>query len=342
MDPFGSPARNLTIAVLYMMVVMMVATASYVADGWSFGDALYMVILTIYTVGYGEVRPIDTALLRAITISTIVLGCTGMIYLTGSLVQFITVTQLERVLSPRRMQCQIDKLRNHVVICGFGRMGQMLARALKAGGAHFVVLERNPQRVALARDQNYLCLEQDATDEVSLKAAGLERARALATVLPDDAANVFITLSARNMNRSLEIIARGEAPSTESKLLHAGANKVVLPTHIGAERIAEMILYPEVTGLVGGSATTRDFESTLDTLGLRIETFVAADSGALAGRTVEAVERDAGGSFLIVQLNRQHGETVRQPSGETRIDAGDGVVVIGRGGFANLFETEAG
>jgi len=340
MDPFGSPLRNLTIAILYMLVVMVLATVSYLAVGWSLGDALYMVILTIYTVGYQEVRPIDTAMLRGITITTIVLGCTGMIYLTGSLVQFITITQLQQVLSPKRMQSQIDKLKDHVVICGFGRMGQMLSRALKAGGARFVILEQDSQRAALARDQGFLCLEHDATDESALKAVGVERARALASVLPNDAANVFITLSARNMNRAIEIIARGEAPSTESKLLHAGANKVVLPTHIGAERIAEMILFPEVTGLVGGSALTRDFETTLDNLGLRMETIVAAENGRLAGRTIAMIEREAAGSFLIVQLNRRQGDTVSQPSGETRIEAGDGVVMIGRGAIASLFDSD--
>jgi voltage-gated potassium channel Kch len=265
-----------------------------------------------------------------------------MIYLTGSLVQYITINQLQRVLSPRRMQSQIDKLKGHVVVCGFGRMGQMLTRALNSGGARFVVLERNPQRAALARDQGYPCLEVDATEEAALKSAGVERARALATVLPDDAANVFITLSARNLNRDMEIIARGEAPSTENKLLHAGANRVVLPTHIGAERIAEMILFPGATGLVGGSANARDFESTLDTLGLRMETVVASEEGGLAGRTIESVERQVSGSFLVVQLNRRHGETVRQPSGETRIEAGDGVVMIGRSGIAGLFEADAG
>src|SRR5271155_958693 len=106
-----------------MAVVMTAAVVAYIADGWSFGDALYMVIITVYTVGYDEVRPIDTVLLRAISISTIVFGCTGVIFLTGAMVQFITLNQLNQILGLKRMSTQIDKLSDHVIICGFGRIG---------------------------------------------------------------------------------------------------------------------------------------------------------------------------------------------------------------------------
>jgi voltage-gated potassium channel len=239
----GSPLRNLALGVLYMLVVMAAAIAAYVRAGWSFADALFMVVITVFTVGYDEVVLVNTPELRGITIATIVLGCTGMIYLTGALVQFITLNQLNQMFGIKRMTTQIERLRGHVVICGFGRIGEMLAHGLQAGGAKFVVLEQAEAAVTSARAHGYLCLQADATDEDALRSAGITHARTLATVLSNDAANVFITLSARSLNPGLEIIARGEIPSTESKLLQAGANKVVLPTHIGAERIAEMILY---------------------------------------------------------------------------------------------------
>lgn len=140
------------------------------------------------------------------------------------------------------MHTEIDKLSNHVIICDFGRIGVALAKALKDGGAPFVVLEQNERRVMEAREAGHLCSQGDVTQELALLGTGIHRARCLATVLPNNAANVFITLSARSLNRSIEIIARGDTISTEPELLHAGANKVVLPTHIGAERIAEMQL----------------------------------------------------------------------------------------------------
>jgi voltage-gated potassium channel Kch len=336
---FRPPLRNLTITVIYMVAVFMLGTAGYLAAGWSLDDAVYMVVLTIYTVGYEEVRPIATPELRELTVVVIVLGCTGMIFLTSSLVQFITINQLQQVFGTRRMQTQIDKLADHVIVCGFGRIGQMLALELKSGGARFVILERSDKRAEEARNLGYLTVQGDATDEAALRLVGIDRARALATVLPDDAANVFITLSARSLNRSLEIIARGEAPSTEKKLRHAGADKVVLPTHIGAERIAEMILYPATAPLVGGGESTRDVERALTKLGLQMEVAVAAEGGPLAGRTIEEVETVANGAFLVVQLKYRNGETLNRPPGDLLIEPGDGVVCVGRGGLAGLLAT---
>jgi voltage-gated potassium channel len=338
-DLFRPPLRNLTFAVIFMLVVFAAATASYMAAGWSFADALYMVVLTIYTVGYDEVHPIVTPELRDITMATIVIGCTGMIFLTSSLVQFITINQLQLVFGTKRMQSQVDKLTDHIIVCGFGRIGQMLAHELKAGSARFVILERSEGRAEEARKLGYLTIQADATDEGGLKLAGIDRARALATVLPDDAANVFITLSARSLNRGIEIIARGEVPSTEGKLRHAGADKVVLPTHIGAERIAEMILYPEAAYPERG---VRDFERTLGTFGLQMEMVVAAEEGRFAGMTVAEIERQANGGFFVVQLKHRNGKTTTRPSGEMPVEAGDGIVVVGREGLGGLAVSAAG
>ena len=336
---FASPIRNLAWGLLYMALVMLGATASYVAAGWTLGDAAYMVIVTVYTVGYGEVRPIDTPLLRTITISTIVLGCTGVIFLTSALVQFITLRQFERVFGGKRMNQQIDKLGSHVIICGLGRIGSMLAAELHAGGAAFVVLERNEGRVASALAQGYLALQLDATEEQALLTAGIERARVLATVLPDDAANVFITLSARSLNASVEIIARGEAPSTERKLLHAGANRVVLPAHIGAERIAELILYDRAASFLRESAPRQAFERTLHTLGLNLEVATAAPESAAVGLTVAELEGRSEEAVFVVQLNRRGGAVISHPKPDERIEPGDGLVLIGRVlGARHLFE----
>jgi voltage-gated potassium channel Kch len=338
----GSPLRNLALGVLYMLVVIAASVGAYVRAGWSLGDAVYMVIITVYTVGYDEVHPIDTPLLRGITIGTTVLGCTGMIYLTGALVQFITLNQINAIFGIKRMSSQIDRLRNHVIVCGFGRIGVMLAQELHAGGAEFVVLEQAETAVVQARSLGYLCMQADATDEMALRAAGIEHARTLATVLSNDASNVFITLSARSLNPALNIIARGEVPSTEKKLLQAGANTVVMPTHIGAERIAELILFQETARFIRGSERMRDFEKVLQSLGLDIEVVVAAPKSPVIGMTVEAIEQQAGGAFFIVQLDRRSGEAITRPPGSLVIQESDGLALIGRGAqaraLAGLFE----
>jgi len=330
----GSPLRNLVAGLIFIALVCAASIAAYVGCGWSLGDAVYMVVMTVYTVGYNEVRPINTPLLRAITITLIISGCSGVIFLTGTFVQLITFNQFQQFFGYRRMQKDIDRLTGHVVICGYGRIGQTLSRELRAGRCDFVILERSEPKVAMARSQGFLAMQGDATNEDYLRAAGVIRARALATVLPDDAANVFITLSARSLNREMTIIARGEAPSTESKLIQAGANRVVLPTHIGAERIAELILFQDVAAMLEGSDERIDVARDLRRLGLDLEVLPAGPGSRAAGSTIAALEAASGGAFLIVALNRRGGESLLQPPPSTVIQAGDGVAVVGRPGRA--------
>jgi Trk K+ transport system NAD-binding subunit len=310
------------------------------AAGWSLGDALYMVLLTVYTVGYGEVRPVNTPYLHWVTIVTIIVGCTGMIMISGYLVQVLAFSQFQRLLGGNRVKTDIDKLKGHVIICGFGRIGVRLAKDLASGGAGFVILERDEARLAGARELGYLCWQGDATDESALRAVGIERARILATVLPSDAANVFITLSARSLNPRIHIIARGEEPSTEGKLVQAGADRVVLPTLIGAERIAELVLFPETARFIRGSERMRDFEKVLHDLGLEIEVVVVAEKTAVAGLSIHDLESRAKGAFFVVQVDRPEGETFTRPPGDLIIKPGDGLLIVGRrGGQANAIFT---
>jgi voltage-gated potassium channel len=327
----GSPIQNLVRATIFVFAVFVLSTAGFVAEGWSLGDAVYMVIVTIFSVGYEEVRPIDTTWLRTLNIATIVLGCTGMIVLTGALVQVFAHYQIRNILGIDRMQSQIDRLNNHAIICGYGRIGKQLAIELQRARTPFIIVDRNPAKIAEAECAGHLTLKADATDEASLKTAGIERARVLATVLPDDALNVFITLSARNLNARLEIIARGEFPTTEGKLIHAGADKVVLPTHIGAERIAEMIVYPTTARFLGEAPQVRDLKRGLHEFGLEIEAVTVPEKSALAGATVGEAERRANGAFFLVQIDRPNGQSFLHPSEDTRIEPGDTVVLVLRG-----------
>jgi voltage-gated potassium channel len=338
--PQQSPITPLVNGVIYILIIIVLGTVGYLMAGWSMGDSFYMVIITIFTVGYDEVHPIVAPGMRALTICLIVLGCTGMIYLTGAIVQFFTATQLQNLLGLKRMKNEIDHLKGHVIVCGFGRIGRLLSRDLTAAGAGFVVVERDEHRIVTARGMGYLCIQGEATDEQTLKEAGIDRARILATVLPDDAANVFITLSARSLNKTITIIARGEAPTTEGKLLHAGANQVVLPAHIGAERIAEMILYPDSANMIRSAEQMQGFGHSLHNLGLNLVVVTVAASSRFARLTVEEIEHQADGAFLIVAVNRRDGTTIPKPDPTLRIIPGDGVVIIersGRGGAQAVF-----
>lgn len=331
----GRPFRNLAISVAFVLLVAVFSVVGYMSAGWSFADAIYMVTLTIFTVGYGEVRPIDTGYLHLITMATMVLGCTGVIVVTGSLVQALTQSQLEQFFG-KRVERDIDRLEGHIVICGFGRIGLMLAGELASAGETFVVVERDEARCQEARDLGYLCRHADATDEDVLRAMRVERAKVLATVLPDDAANVFITLSARSLNPALEIIARGERPTTERKLIQAGADKVVMPTHIGAERIAEIILYPRLASFLrGAQSDTGKQETHLAALGLDLGVVTAPASFAGRRVTVGEFER-RGGGLLVVRIDRVDGRVVDAPKPDDLIHAGDGVSIVSKLGRVGL------
>jgi len=331
-DVLGSPVRNLLVAMGFVGLIFVLATVGFVEAGWTIADSIYMVTLTIFSVGYEEVHPLNTPLLRALDMATIILGCTGMIILTGALVQTFSHFQVKRLLGLERMEQQVARLSGHTIIVGVGRIGRQLAKQLAEAKSPFVIVEQNAEKIAEARELGYLCIAGDATDEDVLRHAGIERATALATVLPQDAANVFITLSARSLNPELEIIARGEVPATEAKLLQAGANQVVLPTHIGAEHMAEMILYPKTTRYLSGSEQLRDLQRGLDDFGLELEVVTARKEAGIAGGTVGEAERRGGGAFFIIRLERAaDGKVIDRPGEAVPIEEGDQLLLILRG-----------
>ncbi len=335
---FGRPLRNLIGGVAFVLCVMAAAIGAYMSRGWSFGDALYFTVLTVFTVGYGEVHPITGPALRGITIGLIVLGCSGTIFLTGALVQFIAFSQINDILGTRRMKSQIEALSDHVIICGYGRIGTMLAHELTNGRVRFVILDRDEERLAEARAEGFACMRADATEEDALQQAGVARARALATVLPDDAANVFITLSARSLNDTLTIIARGEAPSTERKLLQAGADRVVLPTHIGAERIAEIILYPDMSEALRRPEENEEAAHGLRLLGLELHVLTMEAGSAFAGARIQEIERRAEHGFLILSVQARQAGAARRAEPDMRVEAGAGLTLVARTGRAVALE----
>tara|TARA_R110002049_G_scaffold4601_5_gene32587 strand:+ start:816685 stop:817623 length:939 start_codon:yes stop_codon:yes gene_type:complete len=225
-----------------MLMTCLIATLGYRLAGWDWIDSIYMVTITIFGVGYGEVNSIDETWLKVFTIVIIFAGCSSLIYVIGGIVQMLTEGEIERMLGNRVQTREIDQLSDHTIICGYGRVGQMLAEELQLQGESLVVLDRNPDRVQLAIDDGFPAMVGDAVGDDTLQQVGLLRARAFATVLPDDATNVFITLTARDLNESIRIIARAESPCTERKLMRSGATNVVMPAAIGAMRIAQLAM----------------------------------------------------------------------------------------------------
>lgn len=233
-------SRALRRGLTFCAITCLVATVGYVMAGWRWVDALYMVTITVFGVGYGEVQPLESMSLKLFTMAVILSGCSSLIYVIGGIVQMLAEGEIERMLGIRNRSREIAALHDHTIICGYGRIGQMLAAELQQQGQPLVIIDHSSSTVAHAIDDGFLAMEGDCVDDETLQQAGIFRARVLATVLPDDATNVFVTLSARGMSDAIRIIARAECPTTERKLMRSGANHVVMPAAIGALRVAQL------------------------------------------------------------------------------------------------------
>ncbi len=234
------PKQTLRKGISAFAAICLLGTCGYVIAGWNWLDAIYMVTLTVFGVGYGEVQPIDSPGLKLFTVAFIAAGCSSMIYVVGGIVQLIAEGEVQRMLGIHTRSREIDGLSDHTIICGYGRVGQMLAKELLRHDEKVVIVDRNPDRINQAIEDGFLAMEGDAITDESLQLAGIFRAKTLATVLPDDAMNVFITLTARDLCETIRIIARAEMTSTERKLLRSGATRVVMPAAMGAMRIAQL------------------------------------------------------------------------------------------------------
>jgi len=323
------PLDRVRLGTIVLTVVIALATLGYWMAGWGWVDSLYMVVITIGTVGYGETRPMGD-MMRLYTIVVIVVGISAGAYTFGGLIQMMAEGELNRVFSELRMSRGIERLKNHVIACGYGRMGQILTEEIGRSKLEFVVIDVDPARTEQVRALGQLALTGDATTEDVLQAAGVQRAKSLVTALPSDAANVFITLTSRNLNPELQIIARGEFPTTQKKLVQAGANRVVLPAAIGAQRIAAMLTRPstlELMEIVAG-------RSSVD---VEVDEWTVPAASALVGQTVREAETRRRHGLLVVAVKRSEGTMIFNPDGDFRFEAGDIVIVMGRPGDIERF-----
>lgn len=325
----SGPFRKIYTGVTLFLVICVAAAFGYMSAGWSAEDSFYMVIITIFGVGYGEVQPVDSPGLRALTITLIMAGYAAVLYTVGGFMQMLIDGELNKALGARKMNKEIERLRDHTIVCGVGRMGTILSRELQAAGKAFVVIDSDPLRIQEAEEQGYLVIQGDATEEYILQHAGIEHASVVATVLSEDATNVFITITARDMNPDVTIIARGENPRTEKKLLGCGANKVILPTAIGAAKVVQLIMRPTAENLLEQIAQESIVAEELRGIGLYFNELAVAPDSLLVDRPLGAIEVKSNHGFLIVALRKADGTTILNPATETVMSAGDVVIVLG-------------
>lgn len=318
-----TPLERIKLGGFVLFAIFFLSVIGYrVLGGYSWLDAIWMVTITVSTVGYGESKSTLPTELQLLTLVVIMTGISAAVYTFGGLFQLMVEGELEHLLGRRRMTKEITALSGHTIICGYGRMGRNLARELRSHQRQLVVIDASPEAFAEATADGHLGILGDATEESALLDAGLMRAGTLVSTFPNDAESVFITLTARNLNPKIRIIARAERESTEKKLTQAGADSIVMPTVVGARQMGRMITRPSTAQLIrlvdeGGSAD-------IDLDELRVK-----PGCRLVGMQVEQTEAHRLHKLLVVAIKSPDGTLKFNPKASETIDAEDELMVIG-------------
>jgi voltage-gated potassium channel len=285
-------------------------------------EAFYMTIITISTVGYAEIIPLTHAG-RALTIVIIILGITVGAYTIGMLVRAFIEGEMLKIYGRRKVQKQITELKDHFIVCGFGRIGRIICNELAADNIDFVVIEQDPVIIEKIESKNYLFIEMDATSEEALLSAGIMKAKGIATALRSDANNVFITLTAKGLRPDIYILARASHENNEDKLSRAGASRVVSPHLIGGKRMAQVLKRPTVVDFI-------DIATMGSSLGLMMEEAMIGKNSDLINKNLidSNLRKDFG--VIIVAIKKMAGNMIFNPTPSETLESGDVIVVIGK------------
>ncbi len=304
-----------------MVAVLMGVLGFHFVGDYSWIDAIWMVVITVSTVGYGEVSQSPVGV-QIITMLLIFVGLSAAVYTSTGLIQLLLEGQLEQTLGIKRMTREIELLKNHTVICGIGRSGSSLAVDLQRRGRKLVIIDNDKEQLVLAAELGCLVVEGDATQEDSLQMAGIDRASSLVVALPSDADNVFITLTARELNPHLLIVARAARERTAKILRQAGAQKVVMPAAVSAKMMSRMVLDPSAADWLELIA-----ENSHDTLD--IEELKLADHPKLIGSAIQSTGALRTHQLLVVAIRDGTGEIIVNPGGQYVFEKDDVAVLTG-------------
>lgn len=318
-----SPTRQLQVALFCLFTLIAIGVLGYCRlEGWPPMESLYMTVITLTTVGYGEVHPLSQPG-RVFTIGLIMVGVFLVTWVAASLVSLIVSEELHVSMRMKRMQRDIAKLTNHFIVCGHGRMGRQACQDFRQAGVPFVVVDNNPEEIARLSECDTLYVHGDATEDNVLRTAGIERARALIAVAANDAENTFIVLTARKLNPDLLIVARSVEESAEAKLLAAGADRVVSPYTIGGRRIAVAALRPSVVEFL-------ETVMHLDSTDLAVNEYVVAADSPLVGRSVvESAIRQRTGAVVLAVKHVHDSQLDTRINPEHPLEAGDVLIALG-------------
>jgi voltage-gated potassium channel len=307
---------------LVPIVLLVLGTEGYHAiEGWSYADALYMTVITLTTVGFAEVHELSPAG-RIFTMFLCLGGIFTLLYAATEMIRTVVSGELQEILGRRKMERSLAALRDHLIVCGFGRMGRLVCQEFSREQLPYVVIDKQAELLEGFALPHGIALHGDATSDEVLKHAGIERARAVVTVLASDADNLYITLSARLLNERLFIVARAEEAGCDEKLRRAGANRVVSPYQIGGARVAQAVLRPTVVDFIELATKTEHFD-------LQIEETQISPRSPLAGTMLQDSRLRQDFGVIVVAIKKASGKMVFNPSPDMVLEAGDILIAIG-------------
>jgi voltage-gated potassium channel len=316
------PVRHLKVSIIVLALLVTLGCLGYMGiEGWGFLDALYMTVITLATIGFQEVHPLSQPG-KIFTMVLIVFGVSVLGYIVGSLAQIMFEGQFQRIMGRKKVEKQIEALRNHYIVCGFGRMGALICREFAAKPLPFVVVEKTPEVIEKLETDGHLFLRGDATDDDTLLKAGIKRAKGLISVVASDTENVYITLTARELNPDLFILARSGDEGSDIKLKRAGASKVISPYLIGGSRMAQAILRPNVVDFIE-IATGREH------LDLQMEEILIPQHSGFVGENLVSSGFRKETGVMIVGIKKADGKMLFNPESHARIEARDTLIVLG-------------
>lgn len=308
--------RRVVALILIPFLLFAIGTAGYVLiEGWNTADAFYMTAITLTTVGFAEVRPL-TSNGRYFTVALLIFSVAFIAY--G--LEYLLTANLGETWRKRRMMQTLESLENHVIVCGYGRVGQSAVASLQNGRRQVVIIEKEPQKIPELSKNNYIFLEGDATRDEVLQQANIDRAWGLLVCTGDDSRNLFIVLSARTLNANLYIVTRSIDAENERKMRRAGANRVVSPHQIGGRHMANIIERPHVTDFFDVVTLDGGIE-------IWVEELVIGEESPLVGKTVGEANIRLETGVTIIALLREHRSSI--PDAQTCFQIGDELIVLG-------------
>lgn len=321
-------------AMVGITIVLVLGTVGYVViEGWSVLDSLYMTVITITTIGFGEVHPLSNE--GRIFTLVLILGGIGVVayaFITGT--RMFIEGELKEILTRRRSMKALERVRDHFIICGFGRMGSFICHQLHDRGIPFVVVEGKPEVQDKVIEAGYFLSPGDATEEEVLLKAGIGKARGLVSVLNSDASNVYVVLTARVLHPDLEIIARAADEGAHKKLMVAGASRVISPYHIGAMRMVMSIIKPAVMGFLEVAMDQKEFD-------IELEEIKVAENSEYSGKRLVDTDIRRELNLIIIAVKKLDGHMVFNPGPSTVIEDNDILIAMGERNSLAKFEQAA-